>query len=186
MRKWMAAIVAALLVTSGCGTVARNETSPSSQHNNNIRTQQTQPRAAHMADSEDVALHLEELASSVPGVQKAHAVVLGNVAVVGIDVDQHLDRSRVGTVKYSVAEAFHKDPYGIDALVTADLDLTQRIRELSADVREGKPITGFAEELADIMGRIIPQVPRDVMPKDEDNLRQQSRQQTPHAQGGQR
>lgn len=181
MLKGLAAVLATLLIASGCGTVARNETSPSSQNNPNIRVQQTQPRQMNTANSGDVALHLEELAQSVPGVEKAHAVVLGNNAVVGIDVDAKLDRSRVGTIKYSVAEAFHKDPYGINALVTADMDLTQRINELGADMKEGKPVSGMMEELADIMGRIIPQVPRDVMPRDDEYTQQQTRQQAPHA-----
>ncbi|MFD1955212.1 YhcN/YlaJ family sporulation lipoprotein [Paenibacillus thailandensis] len=181
MLKRTAAIVAALLILSGCGTVARNETSPSPRQNNNIRTQQTEPRATHIADPREVAAHLEQLAASVPGVNSANAVVLGNTAVVGINVDPKLDRSRVGTIKYSVAEAFHKDPYGIDALVTADMDLAERIRELSADVQQGRPATGLAEELADIVGRIIPQAPRDVMPRDEEqNAQQQMQQQAPN------
>ncbi|QAY65404.1 YhcN/YlaJ family sporulation lipoprotein [Paenibacillus protaetiae] len=172
MYKLIAAVLV-MLLAAGCGTVARNETSPSPQNNKNVRVQQTDPRAPAKASSADVANHLEQLARSVPGVKKAHAVVMGNTAVVGIDVDGNLDRSRVGTIKYSVAEAFHKDPYGINALVTADMDLSKRIAELGADIRRGKPVTGFAEEMADIMGRIIPQVPRDVMPKDDDHVQQQ-------------
>jgi YhcN/YlaJ family sporulation lipoprotein len=92
--------------------------------------------------------------------------VFGNTAIVGIDVDARMERSRVGTLKYSVAEAFRKDPYGIDALVTADMDLSQRINEIGADIRRGRPIAGFAEEMADIMGRIVPQLPRDIIPQE--------------------
>ena len=77
-----------------------------------------------------------------------------------------MERSRVGTIKYSVAEAFRKDPYGINAVVTADIDLAQRLNEIGDDIRLGRPAAGFAEEMADIMGRIVPQVPRDVKPQE--------------------
>lgn len=112
----------------------------------------------------DVATHLEMLARGVPGVNGANCVVFGNYAIVGIDVGEQMDRSHVGTLKYAVAEAFRKDPVGIDALVTADMDLTQRIREIRADVNNGRPIAGFTEELADIVGRLMPQIPRGIVP----------------------
>lgn len=75
-----------------------------------------------------------------------------------------MERAQVGTVKYAVAEAFRKDPYGVDALVTADMDLGQRLREIRADMRNGRPIAGFAEEMADIVGRLVPQIPRNIVP----------------------
>ncbi|XEC96849.1 YhcN/YlaJ family sporulation lipoprotein [Paenibacillus tarimensis] len=158
--------LALCLIISGCGTVARNETSPSPQNNESVRVQQTVPRTMEIANSNDVAAHLEELASHVPGVRNANCVVLGNTAIVGIDVNQDLDRARVGTIKYSVAEAFRKDPYGIDAIVTADIDIGQRLREIRDDITRGRPVAGFAEELSDIIGRIVPQIPRDV-PRDQ-------------------
>src|SRR5699024_11699221 len=56
--------------------------------------------------------HLANVAGDVPNVKDATAVVAGPYAVVGIDVDKDLDRSRVGTIKYSVTEALQHDPYG--------------------------------------------------------------------------
>lgn len=107
---------------------------------------------------------LERLAQGVAGVEGATCVVFGKFAIVGIDVDAKLERSQVGTIKYAVAEAFRKDPDGVDAIVTADIDLTQRLREIGADIRHGRPVAGFTEELADIVGRLVPQLPRSVMP----------------------
>jgi len=73
-------------------------------------------------DSEEVSKHLANLAANVPNVNNATAVALGKFAVVGIDVDKDLDRSKVGSIKYSVAEALKKDPYGANAVVVADPD----------------------------------------------------------------
>ncbi|WP_458123441.1 YhcN/YlaJ family sporulation lipoprotein [Paenibacillus sp. Z3-2] len=106
--------------------------------------------------------HLKALAKQVEGVEDANCVILGNTAVVGIDVDGELERARVGTIKYSVAEALRKDPEGVDSIVTADADVTERIKEIGEHIRQGHPISGFASELADMVGRIIPQLPKDV------------------------
>lgn len=166
MIKWLTSAIIIAIVATGCSTVARNETSPSPQNNGRVEAQQTEPRKKEIKNSEQVAAHLEQLAKGINGVTNAHCVVFGNTAIVGIDVDAKMERSKVGTLKYSVAEAFRKDPYGIDALVTADMDLTQRLNEIGADIRRGRPIAGFAEEMADIMGRIVPQLPRDILPQE--------------------
>lgn len=91
---------------------------------------------------------------------------MGNTAVVGLNVDGNLDRAEVGTIKYTVAEALQSDPAGANALVTADLDVTNRIADLGRHIQEGNPVSGLASELADIVGRIIPQLPKDVTPRD--------------------
>lgn len=59
-------------------------------------------------DSEEISNHLANLAAEVPNVNNATAVALGKFAVVGIDVDKDLDRSKVGSIKYSVAEALKR------------------------------------------------------------------------------
>lgn len=157
--KWVL-LLAVLAAAAGC---AYKQSAPAPQDNVNAhRAGQATP--LRQADAGTVAAHLESLARSVRGVQDANCVVFGKYAIVGLDVDPKMDRSRVGTVKYAVAEAFRKDPYGINALVTADIDLAQRLREIRADVRRGRPVAGFAEELADIVGRLVPQIPRNVIP----------------------
>ena len=55
--------------------------------------------------NEKAADHLASLAASVPGVNDATAVVVGKYAIVGIDVKAKLDRTRVESIKYSVAES---------------------------------------------------------------------------------
>lgn len=116
-----------------------------------------------------IASHLVDVADSVPDVNNSVAIVLGPYAVVGLDVDGDLDRSRVGTVKYSVLEALQKDPYGKTAVVVADGDVADRIREMNRKVQEGYPIQGIVEELAAIVGRYMPNFPvPENMPKDPD------------------
>lgn len=116
-----------------------------------------------------IANHLVDVADSVPDVNNSVAIVLGPYAVVGLNVDGDLDRSRVGTIKYSVLEALKKDPYGKTAVVVADGDIADRISEMNKNVQEGYPVQGIIEELAAIVGRYMPNFPvPENMPKEED------------------
>ncbi|CAM3433671.1 YhcN/YlaJ family sporulation lipoprotein [Marinicrinis lubricantis] len=158
-----ALVIMALLTLFGCGNA--NEASPNQgQDGQKVRVKQTVPPKKEIKDAESVAQRLESIAEQVPDVNSANCVVFGDTAIVGINVNQDLERSRVGTVKYSVAEALRKDPYGVHAVVTADIDINGRLKELRDEIRKGRPIAGFAEEMADIMGRIIPQMPKNVSP----------------------
>lgn len=160
----MAAILLLMMVAavlSGCGN---RQASPAPVPNDGRSLVQSLDARTDRADGVSRAAHLEALARSVNGVRGANCVVFGRYAIVGIDVDPKMERARVGTLKYAVAEAFRKDPLAVDALVTADLDMAQRLREIRADTMNGRPIAGFAEELADIVGRLMPQIPRNIVP----------------------
>lgn len=159
MRLCLCFLLIMSLLTS-CGTANKNA-SPSPR-NQQMNTQSVKSNDTDVNKDLSVKDHLEALAERVPGVTNANCVIMGNTAVVGIDVEGNLTRSRVGTIKYSVAEALRNDPRGMKSLVTADMDLSNRIAEIGNHVREGRPISGFASELADIMGRIVPQLPEDV------------------------
>jgi YhcN/YlaJ family sporulation lipoprotein len=154
-------LILSLLI--GCSQAPKQgaASSPSSTQSG-IKVQQAAPSKPEIKDPRAVADHLEKQATGIPMVQSAHCVVFGNTAVVGINVRPELDRSRVGTVKYAVAEALRKDPNGANAIVTADMDLDQRLSDIRSNVRSGRPIAGFADQMADIIGRIMPQLPRDV------------------------
>ncbi|GGC80268.1 putative lipoprotein YlaJ [Thalassobacillus devorans] len=111
--------------------------------------------------NQEIAQHLAKLATEVPNVHDATAIVLGPYVVVGIDVDKELDRSRVGTIKYSVGESLKHDPYGKQAVVVADADGVERIRQLNNKLQEGHPVQAISEELSAIVGRYMPEMPID-------------------------
>ncbi|MFP3123230.1 YhcN/YlaJ family sporulation lipoprotein [Ectobacillus funiculus] len=125
-----------------------------------VSVQNTAARKENYRSNEKVAKHLSSLATSIPSVKDSTAVVIGPYAVVGIDVDANLDRSRVETIKYSVAESLQHDPNGAKAVVVADPDLYERLQEMRRQLQSGRP-AGVMEELAAIVGRVMPQVPND-------------------------
>ncbi|MFE5319897.1 YhcN/YlaJ family sporulation lipoprotein [Paenibacillus sp. NPDC056579] len=155
-----------LSVLVGCNQSPKNGASPSPTNdaNRQVQVQQTAPQKKEIVDSRAVSERLEQIATSIPQVESANCVVFGNTAVVGINLPPDMDRSKIGTIKLSVAEALKKDPYGVNAVVTADMDMAARLRKIRESIAGGRPISGFAEEMAEIIGRIMPQIPRDVQP----------------------
>ncbi len=167
MRKWIPFILL-MSILVGCQLGNKNQANEERQNASVQQTQrvpQTSPEKPKDQGSEATANRLAALATRVPNVNDATVIVLGKTAIVGIDVNAKLDRPRVGTIKYTVAEALKKDPQGATAIVVADPDIVQRLREMNQDIKQGRPIAGFAEELADIAGRFVPQMPNDVEEK---------------------
>ncbi len=151
-------IIFMLLFISACGQQAQPNDRDSLVHVKNTTNEKTVNKSG-----QQIARHLANLASSVPNVNDATVLVVGKYALVGIDVNAKLDPSRVGTVKYSVVESLQKDPYGANAIVIADADLNTRLRAIQKQVEKGKPIQGFMDELAAIVGRVMPEIPSDFL-----------------------
>jgi len=161
-----------MLLITGCNNnnVARNDNGADNR-NDVVQVRNNRGNEEDRKSSQKIAEHLVHLASEVPGVNDATAVVLGNMAVVGIDVKKDLERSDVDTIKYSVAESLKDDPHGANAIVVADADTMERLREINQDIQNGSPIRGIMNELSDIVGRVMPEVPADLEdPKPRDGI----------------
>jgi len=169
MRHLLCTALVLSLVLAGCQMGENQQAESNTKNGATVQKTERVPQTAKPQPKdqspEATAKRLVKVATDVPNVNGATAIVFSKIAIVGIDVNAKLDRPRVGTIKYTVAEALKKDPQGANAIVTADPDIVQRIREINQDIKRGRPISGFAEELADIAGRIIPQLPRDVLEK---------------------
>ncbi|MEH7444325.1 YhcN/YlaJ family sporulation lipoprotein [Bacillus sp. JJ1122] len=154
------AVLSLLLFMSAC-----NALNNASEGNNNhkVKVQNTAIQQVDRKSGQQISKHLVGLTTRVPNVDDATAVVIGRYAIVGIDVNDKMERSEVDTVKYTVAETLKKDPHGARAVVVADPDVTARLKEISADIKDGKPIQGIMNELSDITGRVMPEVPADMI-----------------------
>lgn len=159
MKKWLVIFTAVLL--SGCGV--NNNSVQEGQKQNIVNVKNSTIQEVDRTTGQDISKHLVNLASSIPNVNDATAVVIGNYAIVGIDVNKNLERSEVGTIKYSVAESLKNDPHGARAIIIADPDINARLKEVSDDIQAGKPIQGIMNELADISGRLMPEIPADII-----------------------
>lgn len=160
MKKWILMMLVLALI-SGCGTNEANEGKNNETQTINVKNSTIQN--VDRQSGQEISQHLVDLATSIPNVTDATAVVLGKYAIVGIDVKEDIERSQVGSIKYSVAESLKNDPYGARAVVVADPDMTARIKEISEDIQNGKPVQGIINELADISGRLMPEIPADIV-----------------------
>ncbi|MDL4841306.1 YhcN/YlaJ family sporulation lipoprotein [Aquibacillus rhizosphaerae] len=153
----------------GCGQQEENNIAEQGEQNQTLQVKNSDPIEREDFSNQQIAQHLANLANDVPSVNNATAVVAGPYAAVGIDVDKDLDRSRVGTIKYAVTEALQHDPYGKTAIVVADADGAERIRDMANKVEQGHPVQGIVDELAAIVGRYMPEFPiSDNQPEEQD------------------
>ena len=159
MSKYIALPLLALLLF-GCTTQNQEQSLPDQEANDKIvQVENTNEHNEHKVSNTQIANHLANVADTVPEVNQSTAIVVGPYAVVGLNVDEKLDRSRVGSIKYSVQEALRKDPYGKTAVVVADGDIAERISDMNHSIQQGYPVQGIIEELAAIVGRYMPTFP---------------------------
>lgn len=149
------------------------------QENRILQVEQTENNPNEEQSNNEIANHLAEVANSVPDVNQASAIVAGPYTVVAIDVNEDIDRTRVGSIKYAVSEALYHDPYGKTAVVVADGDLMARLNGMGDKMQQGYPVQGIVEELTAIVGRYMPEFPvnddqpiepdtnKEVLPEDE-------------------
>lgn len=159
MKIWYL-FVSSLILISGCNN--NNEVAKQNEQNL-ITVKNSNIPEVDRNTGQDIAQHLVNLTTSIPNVNDATAVVFGPFAFVGIDVDANIDRSQVGSIKYTVAESLKDDPHGARAVVIADPDITARLKEIAEDIKNGEPIQGIMNELADISGRLMPEIPADII-----------------------
>ncbi|GAA0293988.1 YhcN/YlaJ family sporulation lipoprotein [Gracilibacillus halotolerans] len=155
----MTSFLAAFLL--GCQNDNNEQSSPNNQENQPIQVKNSDPRNVEVLDNQEKAQHLANLASEVPEVNGATAIMTNQGALIAIDVDKDLDRSTVGSIKYTVLEAVHHDPQGRNAVVVADGDVFERLNHIMNEVRNGQPVSGFLNELGNLIGRWIPEFPID-------------------------
>lgn len=154
--------IVCIMFVAGCQQNQGEQSLPAEDKNSNDRIVQiddSDPMDKQNLNNSEIAAHLSNVAGNVPQVNDAASVVAGSYAVVGIDVDKDLDRSRVGSVKYSVLEALKEDPYGKTAVVIADGDVVQRLQNMGDKIGQGYPVQGVVDELSAIVGRYMPDFP---------------------------
>ncbi|WP_145699666.1 YhcN/YlaJ family sporulation lipoprotein, partial [Bacillus paralicheniformis] len=163
-------LIQTVMLLSACGIQnnARNEANEL-PGNKPIQVKNSSQEPVNREDGQAISRRLVKITESVPGVNDATAVVLGRLAVVGIDVKDNLERSKVESIKYSVAEALQNDPYGANAAVVADPDTVNRLRAMGREIQAGRPVKGILDELAAIVGRVLPEVPNDATDNQQTN-----------------
>ncbi len=105
-----------------------------------------------------VADRVVKLVNAMPEVKASYALVVGNVAMVGVDLRDRLSGDKENELKSRIsAETKKQLPELVQVWVTADPDLVTRIRDLAGRISRGEPITGFFDEITEIAKKLQPQ-----------------------------
>lgn len=90
-------------------------------------------------------------------IKSASCVVTGNTALVGLEFEEQYKGKVTDAIKKSVDKRVKNlEPSINNVVVTADPDILSRIKTMASDIEEGKPLSGFANEIEEIIRRINP------------------------------
>lgn len=108
-------------------------------------------------NEQEQAERLADIASDVEGVRDATVVITGDTAYVGIDIDSNTEDEQTNRVKDEVGERVKEEEDSIErVLVSADADTIERLEEIGEDIGDGRPISGFLDELTEMFRRPTP------------------------------
>ncbi|MDA8212272.1 MAG: YhcN/YlaJ family sporulation lipoprotein [Clostridia bacterium] len=110
----------------------------------------TQARAADAAD--DIA----RKAAAIDGVNRAYVVVVGNVALIGVDLKKNIEGAKVERIRELAASRAKEDPRIVNAVVETDPDAVGRIQGMARGIAEGRPISDFFKEIGEFFNRAKP------------------------------
>lgn len=95
--------------------------------------------------------------SKIQGVDKAYVVVMGNTALIGLNLKDKIGADQAKKIKDEAANKAEDRKRIVKAYVTSDPDLVQRIQKVAKGITSGRPITDFFEEIRTILDRLKPQ-----------------------------
>lgn len=114
-------------------------------------------RNGQMQDNTTGVRNIENMIERMPEVNDAWVVLTGNTALVGIDVNANVTGQRLNDLKAEITRKVKAQTNEItDVTVSADADSVTRIRNVAQGIADGRPISGFANEIAEITRRLAP------------------------------
>ena len=140
--------------------LARNNTIRNGRVNNNINDNLNNDiRNDNMArnTATNRAEKIAKKVSDLNEVNSATVVISGNTALVGINMKNNLEDKMTNNLKNKVEKIVRDSDNNIkNVSVTADADLYKRLSNMARDIRTGKPVSGFAKEIKEMLRRITP------------------------------
>jgi len=108
-------------------------------------------------DYTDRVRDIAERAAELKEIESATCVITGDTALIGVQFDDQYKGGITNEIKDKVEEACKdEDPQIEQVVVTADPDVVSRIQDMLQDIGEGRPVSGFAEEINELINRIQP------------------------------
>lgn len=105
----------------------------------------------------DKAARIADKVDDLKEINRATVVISGNTCLVGVNMDDNIEGSMTTNLKNRIEKIVKDTDKNItNVSVTANADLFKRIENMGRDIRAGKPLSGFANEVEEIIRRITP------------------------------
>lgn len=113
------------------------------------------------ADSNSLHARAEKIADAVvteiSDVKDARVIISNKMAYVSVSISETADASAAKTLKEEIGQIVKKTDTAIeDVYVMEDADTFTRMKEMVDDIADGKPVSGFVEELDNMFTRVVP------------------------------
>lgn len=136
-----------------------NNTNDIGRYNNNNNNMNNNMNNDMNMDN-NMSARAENIADSVvdiAGVDDATVVITGDTALVGVDIAGKDNGEVTDNLKRSIINVVKKVDNRIDnVVVTASPDFFDRIDNIARDINRGKPLSGFVDEVNEIIRRVAP------------------------------
>ncbi|RKD34288.1 YhcN/YlaJ family sporulation lipoprotein [Thermohalobacter berrensis] len=110
--------------------------------------------------NDDLSMRAENIADSlvdIPGIDDATVVISENTALVGVQYVNGRNNGFTATMNERVEDTVRRVDRRINnVVVTADPNLFEQIDDIATGINRGRPMTGFTQEIQDILRRIQP------------------------------
>ena len=181
----IALLCVSCLIFTGCSN-NRNDTPPSSSQtdrqnetdrtdgtdgisgNNMNATDRTNSTGQQSAadkttrtDNGDLHQRAEKIASAVTKeiaqVKDSRVVISEHMAYVSVEIDKTADTAESSNLKEEISRITKKTDPNIETVyVMEDADTFTRMKEIGRDIADGKPVSGFVNELENMFVRVTP------------------------------
>ncbi|MFW0861755.1 MAG: YhcN/YlaJ family sporulation lipoprotein [Dethiobacter sp.] len=102
----------------------------------------------------DLAEQIADAATKVEGVDNAVAIVISNLAMLGITLERDTARNEV-EIKREVAKIVEeRQPRIVSAYVSANPDIIRQLQEISSGIQRGEPISTFFDQISEVLRRM--------------------------------
>ena len=99
----------------------------------------------------------ETIVREISEVKDARVILMGNSAYVALDIEDTADTTKASQLKEKVSSLIKENYSQITTVyVTEDADTFTRFGEIAADIADGKPISGFMDEIENFFTRVTP------------------------------
>jgi YhcN/YlaJ family sporulation lipoprotein len=156
------------LIFTGCqpkvsqkpGPDNMNRTRTNVGNNTNINNKPKKGIGTTDMRNTDLSKRADRIAKNVTklnDVNSTTVVISGNTALVGVDIKDNVEGKITNNLKRRVEKTVRDTDKNItNVSITADADLYRRISNMATDIKNGRPISGFANEIQEILRRITP------------------------------